>query len=86
MVFNCKFEENGVCEKQILQKFDIDKIMDVMISYSNIPNKVNSKSTDKLPFWEKENYRENWQETFYDNNLFPLITKKLLILNGFHII
>jgi hypothetical protein len=48
MVLQSKFVDKFL----ILQKFGINKSMRVMICFSNIPNKVNKKCNDLLPFWQ----------------------------------
>ena len=51
-ILQCTFVEKGLMESLILQKFGIKGNMRVMISFSNVPNKINNKDNDLQPYWE----------------------------------
>jgi hypothetical protein len=77
--------DEGYVELLILQKFGISKNMRVMICFSNIPNKVNKKCNDLLPFCEHPNYMENWKNIYDNFEIIPIQIQGILILNGYDI-
>jgi hypothetical protein len=85
MVLQCKFVKKEYVESLILQKFGINKSMCLMICFSNIPNKVNKKCNDLLPFWEHPNYMKNWKSIYDNPEIIPIQIEGILILNGFDI-
>jgi hypothetical protein len=60
--------------------------MRVMISFSNISNKVNKGSNDLLPFWKNPNYMENWESKYENPKIIPTQTQCMLIVNGYDIL
>ena len=86
MVLQCSFVDKGYVEPLILQKFGIKVNMRVMISFSNIYNKVNKKNDDLLPFWKNPNYMENWESKYDNPEIIPTQTQGMLILNGYYVL
>jgi hypothetical protein len=45
--------------------------MEVMVCFSNIPNKIQKRSNGSLPFWKDPNFIENWQSIYGNLEIIP---------------
>ena len=60
--------------------------MRVMISFSNVPNKVNNKNNDLQPYWEHPTFMKTWEGIYEDPTIIPTISQGMLLLNGSYIL